>query len=707
MLGRFYALAAQHVDDPPVKMQCRVGPGHSAEKPGSVTAVWQDNEFKALVDARRPVILVETGKAAKGLVDRWGLCRAEQSVRTQIAHVAGGPAVPLLDMFPALRWQKNAEQAQRIELVVCEELRLETLTDEGKTSEPKSLWQEGDVVYWSETLGHDGLLEELDRHLGLGLDSETFRKILDHRANQQRREHVSRIRSEEDAPAKLLAAVGADGIRPRLPAGLVQSVEAAHGPLDGRLLAELAMVVYGVDLLQTFKEELERAGLEPPQRWAGSSRARRFVRELGFDRPYAGYEQSRRAPLLNVDGPSVLPKLHDFQRGIRDRIRDLLRGSEDERRGLLSLPTGAGKTRIAVQAMVESHKEGDLEGAILWIAQSDELCEQAVQTWREVWRSEGVTDRQMHVSRLWAQNQAEPQDEGLQVVVATVQKLQNCIEDPVYDWLKEASVVLVDEAHGVIAPVYRKVLGWQGIGRNKTRCPFVGLTATPFRGKSVPETARLVRMFGGNRLDSGLGEDPYRFLQDRKVLSEVEHNRLTGSSVTLSSKELDELRKLHSIPSSVYDRLAADVARNNVLLSHICELPRDWPALLFAASVEHAQIMAALLKLKDISAAPISAETAPGARRQYIDAFRAGEIQVLTNYGVLTQGFDAPAVRAIYVARPTFSPNLYQQMIGRGLRGPLNGGKDTCLIVNIEDNFSQYGEQLAFLDFEGLWDKND
>ena len=82
------------------------------------------------------------------------------------------------------------------------------------------------------------------------------------------------------------------------------------------------------------------------------------------------------------------------------------------------------------------------------------------------------------------------------------------------------------------------------------------------------------------------------------------------------------------------------------------------------------------------------------------------EIRVLTNYNVLTQGFDAPEVRAVYVTRPTFSPNLYQQMIGRGLRGPLNGGSDEVLIVNVADNLEKYGGQLAFHHFDYLW-RND
>ncbi|WP_418606185.1 hypothetical protein [Georgenia sp. SUBG003] len=66
-------------------------------------------------------------------------------------------------------------------------------------------------------------------------------------------------------------------------------------------------------------------------------------------------------------------------------------------------------------------------------------------------------------------------------------------------------------------------------------------------------------------------------------------------------------------------------------------------------------------------------------------------------------GFDAPEVRAVYVTRPTWSPNLYQQMIGRGLRGPKNGGSELVDIINVADNVNEYGEQLAFSHFDYLW----
>ena len=77
---------------------------------------------------------------------------------------------------------------------------------------------------------------------------------------------------------------------------------------------------------------------------------------------------------------------------------------------------------------------------------------------------------------------------------------------------------------------------------------------------------------------------------------------------------------------------------------------------------------------------------------------------MLANYAVLAAGFDAPKVRALYVARPTYAPNAYQQMIGRGLRGPLNGGTERCLLVNVADNVERFEHRLAFHEFDYLWD---
>jgi superfamily II DNA or RNA helicase len=123
--------------------------------------------------------------------------------------------------------------------------------------------------------------------------------------------------------------------------------------------------------------------------------------------------------------------------------------------------------------------------------------------------------------------------------------------------------------------------------------------------------------------------------------------------------------------------------------------------LLFACSVQHAQAMASLLQRNNRSAACVLGSTRPATRRATVERFRQGELSVLCNYGVLTTGFDAPRVRCVVVARPTASPILYEQMIGRGMRGPEFGGTERCLIIDVDDNI-QWRQQPATVRYSEL-----
>jgi len=275
-----------------------------------------------------------------------------------------------------------------------------------------------------------------------------------------------------------------------------------------------------------------------------------------------------------------------------------------------------------------------------------------------------------------------------------------------YDWLRSAGCLVVDEAHTSITPSYTRLLRWTGIDRTESHAPLIGLSATPFRGVSVEETDRLAARYGRTRLDDGVFEEEVSIplLQRERILARVEHQILEGSEqVPLNNVEREHIKTMRQLPPSVLEKIGRDLDRTNRLIESVLSHPPEWPILMFAASVGHAETLAALISRRGRSAAAVSATTPPGVRRHLISEFRAGRLQTLTNYGVLTQGFDAPSVRALYIARPTYSPNLYQQMIGRGLRGPENGGKEVCLVVDVADNVVAYGLELAFRDFEYLW----
>jgi superfamily II DNA or RNA helicase len=699
-LGTFYSAAAQYCERPPAKIRCRDKDGFVSLPPSEAVVTRDRRSFEDLWTHGIPVVLAPDGWDL--LISRWQLKRPEEALKRAIHPVPQGPPQLIRDRYPLLRlWAED--KIQHLMLQVCDSLRLEVFQSSGRSESEPQFYFDGETCFLAADLAPRDILRQISSALDLRLSESNIDNLIEVERGEKRDQRKIEVLSAPTPAERFVKAVGTTAIKSKLPTSLLNTIEAEWGrALDDSELYRLAEAVYGIELLRTFRDELQIAGLDPPTQWAGSFRARRFVRDLGFARAYAGFESANREPLVCVNGPPELPELHDFQRKITDAVRMLLRRLGGMR-GLLSLPTGAGKTRVAVQAVVEEIRHEDFASPILWIAQSDELCEQAVQTWGDVWRSVGSRSV-LSISRLWSSNEAEPVEAGPHVVVATVDKLRGCVDDAQYDWLSRASCVVVDEAHTSIAPEYTFVLQWLGLTHRHDRCPLLGLTATPFRGRSLDETERLVGRYGRRRLDSDtLGDDPYRLLQEMGVLAKVRHQLLDGIAVELSPEELSQLRTLRAIPSSVRERIGANIGRNQQLLKSIESLPADWPILLFASSVSHAQTMAALLNLAGIPSAAISSETDATVRRYYIDQFRRRRLRVLANYGVLTQGFDAPAVRAIYVARPTYSPNEYQQMIGRGLRGPMNGGKSECLIINVADNLMQYGESLAFTQFEFLW----
>ena len=330
-----------------------------------------------------------------------------------------------------------------------------------------------------------------------------------------------------------------------------------------------------------------------------------------------------------------------------------------------------------------------------------------MQAWSELWRASELEER-LTISRLWSDNEADLATAGVQVVVATIHKLQGVVENGDYEWLSTPGAVVIDEAHSSIAPMYTKLLEWLGLERGKFGPPLVGLTATPYRGRSEEQTKRLAQRYGNERLDlRALGEgDHYPRLQAEGVISRVTHEILPGSDVRLEDEELKRLDETGLLPKAADTRLGEDIDRTRRVLESVSRTARrTGPFSSSLRPIENAQALAGLLNHEGISAAAISGETPDQARRWYMREFRENRLRVITNYAVLAEGFDAPSVRAVYIARPVFTPNRYQQMVGRGLRGPLNGGKEECLIVDVEDNIVNFERQLAFREFEYLWDE--
>ncbi|MFI9559090.1 DEAD/DEAH box helicase [Nonomuraea endophytica] len=707
-LGILYTIAATQLSAP-ARIRCRLGDEWITCPPAEAVATADPGQYRRLLAGGIAATLVPDSDDVALLVDQWGMKTFDEVYVTELRATYQGQPTPLEDVFPQLKFEPG-RPLRGLSVLRCDALAQLVRTPAGKTSEPIDIGRREEVIYWLDRGDDLVLLRDLNHLLKLGLSEDRCRQVLQHRKDVQRDQQIVKVRELSDLRDKLVAMLGGDALRERLPFGLVNAVEAEEGGIDDRTVADLALAVYGAGVLREFRQELEDRAFPVPTQMAGSHQAKAFVSDLGFPGEYAGFRQPSLEPVLTVQGPVDFPALHDYQELMVGRILEVLQ-SRPAQRGMVSLPTGAGKTRVAVEAIIRRLRSLPPEAIsipILWVAQTEELCEQAVQTWQLVWRNTGPAQR-LTISRLWSTNEADAVEDGYHLVIATDAKLEKIISADGYAWLRETLAVIVDEAHTSISPRYTQVLAALGLTPHRSRCPLIGLTATAFRGTNTVESDRLVARYGRNRLDHHrdgeeiLGDRPYATLQELGVLARVKHEELPGSTLDLSPRERDTLEQMHRLPASAEERLGHDTIRNRILVDKILALPDDWSILLFATSVNHAQTMAALLTRKGVSAAAVSSDTDLGQRRHAIEQFRQGKIRVLANYNVLSQGFDAPATRAVIVARPTYSPNVYQQMIGRGLRGPRNGGKEECLIINVADNIAQYGEELAFREFEYLW----
>lgn len=706
--GEFYSWLPGQIQ--PETLVVRVGRNRQHVSVKNIGITTDPTVYESLLEAQIPALLIANQEDADRFLELWSMTRGSDLLQEEvIAEPAGEPAY-LTDIFPPLKLRLDPASAD-LKLQPTARLVKMVATPNGQVARPIRARRESDTIFVTAEDARQRL-SQISDVLDLGLDAMQITKILDEIEATATNERRAKIKNAAGDDERLIEAVGLEALRRAVPSQALQVLEGRQEGASDQEIAALARSVHGIGILKQLRAALEENGLQPPKEWAGRRLTRQWVASLGFPSDWAGFPSSTRPAVEMIDGPAELSELHDYQVFVTDRIKSLLRGIGPDR-GMLSLPTGAGKTRVTVEALVNAVRENDLpyDAPLLWIAQTDELCEQAAETWAYVWRAIGARGS-MRLGRLWANNEVPEEPATLQLVIATIDKLRSIVDRATdeYDWLRAPSIVVIDEAHASITSSYNAVLEWVGRaprGRSKgARKPLIGLTATPFRGvDSDEETKRLANRYDQNRLDRGafLKEDPYEELQQTGVLAKVRHQRLDGVDVTLTAGDVDEITRMSRLPSTVSERLGADVTRTLRIVDSIERLPEDWTVLAFTPSVESSRVLAALLSHRGIPAVSISADTDIAARRHHIGEFKAGRVRVLTNFNVLTQGFDAPKVQAVYLARPTFSPNVYQQMIGRGLRGPLNGGSEEVLIVNVRDNFAQFGELLAFNKFEYLW----
>ncbi|MFI6328543.1 sacsin N-terminal ATP-binding-like domain-containing protein [Micromonospora chersina] len=689
----------------PPSIPARVKRAIEGRAPEGVYLAITEEQAEFLSSRQRPYLRV-TDDQRDELVESVGCRRFEDSFAFSMLMEGLQEGERLVDVFTGLRGTHAADKVNNATITRAVQIVKRVTTEDGVEDQSRDWYLDGLSLVVRSDADERQLLRFVNDAFDLRLTNAELEAVLqtglDRRLEMLRQE----AKAASTDPERLEVYFGPDDLRDALPKGLWQALEAQGLVDDATSVAELFLTVYGADSVSLLANQFREEGFpDVPKAWAGGAATISWLRKMGFGSEYAGRRNQHQDDEFVVPGAVKLNPLHDFQQRISDQLRSVLthrdaNGRHDK--AMVELPTGAGKTRVATETVLRLFIEGSLRGPVLWIAQSQELCEQAVQTWGTVWR--GLRDeRPLTIGRLWESNTVHEPDTQFSVIVATDAKLDVILGSHEYEWLSRASAVIVDEGHRAgDSERYTRILNWLGVAGRAWERPLVGLSATPFKGTSETATASLASRFGKQKLRAFDG-NAYKELAELGVLARVQHEVLDGIEVALRPDELAEAKRQRRISHSVLDRIGRDQARMSILVNHIMSLDEDWPVLVFTPSVLSAQVLAATLRYRGREAAAVSGQTGRQVRRDHIERFKRGDIRVLANCDLLIQGFDAPGVRALYIARPTLSPNAYIQMAGRGLRGPANGGKDKCLIVDMADNFGDVNDFLGYRAYEDLW----
>ena len=365
------------------------------------------------------------------------------------------------------------------------------------------------------------------------------------------------------------------------------------------------------------------------------------------------------------------PALFTYQRELVEEVERICSAPGGRNVALLALPTGAGKTRTASVALLRLVTNGHAS-VVLWLAPTRELLEQAGATLRSVWLADrNAADLDIVRADLLG---GFPDEAERVVLLATPQMVAARLRRGVFP---NADIIVFDEAHHVEAPVFRRAV--QRV-RQRRRAAVLGLSATP--GRTVAEeTERLVDFFDGRLLRSKqLGRHPIIALQRRGVLARVVFKDVptVGARGAKPGGRSGAERSL-------------DIGRFRAVVNLAHKLALKARVLVFAASVDHALLLAAALRSGGTHAAAVSSRDTPDTRHRRLHAFERGELSVLLNKRLLATGYDCPAIRHVILATRISSPILFEQIVGRASRGPRVGGHARSTVWQFDDHLAAHG----------------
>ena len=379
---------------------------------------------------------------------------------------------------------------------------------------------------------------------------------------------------------------------------------------------------------------------------------------------------------LRLAGFSI--ELRPYQSSVTLGVASALKRDE---RPLVVLPTGAGKTIVSASWISLSWARADAEGQqCLFVSHRSILSENAAAT----------------IARVTAQTTGivgdGQSDWNADVICVTIQSLQS---DAAWERLasRRIRMVIVDEAHRVSTPSYNRF--FKRLLNLHPEVRIVGLTATPGRsdGKKLAPFNSIVRGPALDQLIEYGALVPPRFFVP-KLLG---HEARMAALANLAARNMDDMRS------------AAEILDGDLFNSGVVE---EWqrrgegrPTVVFTTTKRHAEHLAAAFCAAGVAAAAIHSSIRKSRRSSVLDAYEAGELQVLVNPLMLTEGWDSQRTACLILARPFASHVAFVQAIGRGLRSVdttryPDSDKSDCIVLDYADAIGRHGSLAVPADDE-------
>ena len=397
-----------------------------------------------------------------------------------------------------------------------------------------------------------------------------------------------------------------------------------------------------------------------------------------------------------VAGDEQFYELLDYQYCIEQRVLNILNSGKVQQKMLVHMPTGTGKTKTSMH-IITNYLNFSLKkkGLVIWVAHTTELLQQAYDTFVSVWRHLG--DGHISAYKLWGNKTIQDTNEPLNgVVFCGLAKLMSIADtNPnLYEKLrKDSRLVVFDEAHKAAAPQTQKVIkDLLLMPQGYENRALLGLTATPGRTtEDSYDNNLLTYMFDGNLIHI-----------DAEILNQINLGPLRALNTTPEENVIKYFQERRILAKMKLQKLSYKTFFSE---AEIRTLRGSLADMGFDEKEYTTKMLSSMLELEGIRNSIVIGDMDPIDRKKAIDIFKDREsgVDIIINYEVLTTGFDSKNIKCVFITRPTKSIVLYSQMLGRGLRGPLMGGNEECLLIDIDDNLQAFDNETAFSHFNDYW----